>query len=199
MPLKHSSAVFYHYQLLTQGNQYLDISIHGESLFIYYLSWPFKNFVKINVWAEQKYVDELNKERENDFRQYKSFKMKVNNQWFYFLLPFFLEVHLQENTENNEKIKLTFVHDRVQKITRILTEESHVLTGPSKPNFSIQIIPRPAEENGPLIIIRNRKGRIFTIIKGLLHLAIYSSQGITNWMTTYKLKKEIKKEIKKEK
>ena len=192
MPIIHSKPVFFKYQFITGESEDLEIEIHGEELFTYYVSWDIKNMVKINIWAKEEYVDELNKEREKDFRKMNVFIIKLNNKEFYIMLPYFFKIYQQSGRRN--VICFKFIHDRCQKLTNILTEEMRIFTSPKKPQFTVEVNHKNWDENNkPLIIIRNRNGRIFCLLRGFLDLACFTSMGILKWMKTYRFKKDIRK------
>ena len=192
MPIKHGKPIHHSYILSFDEDPQLIVEIHGEDLFTYYARWALQNLFKINAWAEKKYVDDLNKEREH----YKFINVKIGRQAFYFLVPYFFKLYLK-TSEDKSVVKAIFVHDRVQRISTMLTEPPHYEMAPEMYNFSLAKIYKTKDKD-LAFAINNRKGRVFTIVKGLLDLAIFCNAGIQNFMTTYRSKKDAKKEIKKE-
>ena len=204
MPLVHGRPVFYHFQFLTQSFKELELDIHGEDVFEYYVSWPLKNVITVHVWSKRIHLDALADERREDFRIWKQYSIMVDRQCFHILLPRFMQVYTPEgiNSNNIKIMKLMLIHDRCQEFTRILTAPSKIFNGPQRPNFSASILIETVDddENGePKIIVKNRKGRIFFMTKGLLNLVLYCSHGISEWVDTIKIKKIDKKRDKKEK
>ena len=198
MPLIHSKAVYYHNQFLSEADQELEISIHGEELFEYYLTWALKNVITVHVWSKRVHLDTLSDERREDFRVWSYYKIKIGNQWFYILVPKFMHIYIRENNGNSNIKRVVLIHDRCQKFTKILTSPTKIFNAPQKPNFSVDIIKGATDEDAK-VIVRNRNGRIFFTVKGLLNLLLYCSHGLSDWIDIVKIKKIDKKRDKKEK
>ena len=198
MPLVHGKAVYYNNQFLTQTNQELEIAIHGEDVFEYYVTWALKNVITIHVWTKRIHLDSLADERREDFRIWTYHKIKLDNQWLYILVPKFLHFYTRESNDSSKIIRVVLVHDRCQKFTKILSSPTKIFNTSQRPNFSADII-KGATDEEVKIIIKNRKGRVFFIVKGLLNLLLYCSHGISEWIDTIKIKKIDKKKDKKEK
>ena len=187
MLIEHGRPVHLSYALTFDDDPQLIVEIHGEHLFNYYACWALQNLFKINAWAEKKYVDLLNKEREHDPTHYRIISIKTGRQPFYFLVPYFFKLRLH-TSEDKSLIKAVFVHDRVQRISPMLTEPVHYEDAPEMYNFALAKIYK-TKDRDLAFAINNRKGRIFTILKGLLDLAIFCNGGVENFMTTYRSKK----------
>ena len=182
----------FHFARYTQ----IEVEIFGESLFTYYGGFELQNLFKINAWPTKESTRILIDQEEGS-SCYKCHRMLVEGRAFYFIAPGFFNVFVQ-NIEESHKMKIIFTHNRIQRITMIPTEPVHFFTFPENCSFSISKVSKTRDNDLAFTII-NRKGRIFTILKGTLDLAIFCNRGIENWLTTYRIKKEGKKEIKKEK
>ena len=190
----HGKSVHFNYKFHYGKNTQVEIEVFGESLFTYYVGWELQNLVKVAGWANNECLKKLVEEEDN--KGYMCHSLLIESRLFYFLAPSFFEIYVQSKEENH-KMKIIFVHNRLQKITRALTESSHFLVGPEKSSFYIGKVYKTKDDSLAFSVL-NRNGRTFTIIKGPLDLAIFCSRGIESWLTTYKVKKNVKKEIKKE-
>ena len=192
----HGKSVCLKYELIFGKYMHVEIGILGEDLFTYYCGWEFQNLVRINAWANKESLKKLLEEEENAGPYYTCHSLLIEGRLFYFLAPSFLEVYVHSKEEAH-KMRIIFIHKRVQKISRILTESAHFFSAPEKCSFTLGKVYK-TKDNDLAFSVVNRNGRVFTIIKGTLDLAIFCDRGIENWLTYYKLKKNAKKEIKKE-
>lgn len=192
----NSKPIYQKYILHFAKYTQLEIEIHGESLFSYYGGQELQNLFKINAWAKKESARKLI-EQERGSTYYKCHRLMVEGRAFYFIAPGFFDIFVQ-NIEESVKMRIVFVHNRIQKITRVLTEGVHFITAPENCSYSISKVHK-TKDNDLAFVIINRRGRIFTILKGTLDLAIFCNRGIEDWLTTYKVKSKEKKEIKKEK
>ena len=193
----HSDPVHLKYSFHFGRNTNVEIEIFGESLFTYYCGWELQNLVKINSWGTNEQFNKLLRESEEGLAHYRCINLKIEGKPFFFIIPFYFRVYI-ESLQEASKIKIVFIHSRVQSMNRALTEPARFWTAPEKCSFVVGKVYK-TKDNDLAFSIMNRKGRVFTIVKGVLDLAIFCNGGIESWLTTYKLKKEIKKEIKKEK
>ena len=188
--------VYFNYKFHFGKQTEVEIDVFGESLFTYYVGWELQNLIKINGWANKESQKKLIEQRGEGSDYYKCHHLRIENRSFYFIAPPFFEVFVRSIDEES-KMKVVFIHSRVQKFTRVLSEPSHFLEAPEKCSFSIGKVYHTRDNDMAFAII-NRNGRTFTIIKGVLDLAIFCCRGVESWLTTYKVKKNAKKEIKKE-
>lgn len=191
----HGKTVCFKYQLHFARYTEIEIEIIGESLFTYYGGFELQNLFKINVWPTKE-CHRMLLEEDNNKNYYICHRLVVEDRPFYFIAPKCFEIFIQ-NKEEDYKMKIVFIHNRVQRITRTLAEPVHYFTFPEKCSFSIGKVCKTRDNDLAFTII-NRHERVFTIIKGTLDLAIFCNRGIESWLTTYKVKKNAKKEIKKE-
>ena len=175
----------------------VEIEIFGESLFTYYCGWELQNLIKINAWGTNEEFNKLLRESEEGLAHYRCINLKIEGKPFFFIIPYYFRVYV-ESLQSVDKIKIVFVHSGTQVMNRTLTEPASFWASPDKCNFRVGKVYK-TKDNDLAFAIMNRNGRVFTIVKGVLDLAIFCSRGIENWLTTYKVKKEIKKETKKEK
>ena len=193
----HSKPVHLKYAFHFGTNSEVEIEIFGESLFTYYSAWELKNLVKINCWGTNDQFNQLLRKSEEGFAHYRCINLKIEGKPFFFIIPFYFRVYV-ETLQPANKIKIVFMHSRAQTMNRTLTEPARFWNSPEKCSFRVGKVYK-TKDNDLAFTILNRNGRVFTIIKGVLDMAIFCNGGIENWLTTYKLKNKEKKEIKKEK